>query len=89
VQEPEIADFLKTFRQHMLQEAADELERRQRHGLPGLVVRLVAERDRAVLHGDEPPVRQRHTVDIRCQIFQGGASVPDRLAMYRPGCVPG
>ena len=51
VQEPEIADFLPPCGQDVLHEAADELERRQRHGLPGLVVRRVAERDRAALHG--------------------------------------
>ena len=73
----------------MLQEALDEGQGVQGHGLPGLVAGLIAEGDRAVVQADEPPVGQGHPVDVGGQVFQGGAAIADGLTVHHPRRGPG
>ena len=89
MQKAKIADFLEALGQHVLQEAADTVQGRERHRLPGSVVRLIAEGHLAVLHAHQSPVRQGDAVDVGCQVFQRAAPVPDRLAMHHPFPGPG
>ena len=89
MQEPERADFLEAFREDVLQEARDEGQGIQRHGLPGLVAGLIAEGDRAILHAHQAPVGQGHPIDVGGQVLQDGAAIADGLAVHDPICGPG
>ena len=71
-----VADAVEVVGQDMQQEAADELVRREGHGLdprasrragPGAVV-LPAERHAAVVEGEEPAVRDRDPMGVAGQI---------------------
>ena len=61
----------------------------ERHGRPGLRARLVAERDLSLVQGDQSPVREGDPSDVWREIFQGRASVSDRLAVDDPLFAPG
>jgi hypothetical protein len=62
---------METLGQHVLQKAADELQRRQGHGLPAMVLGiLIAEADVAVLDRENPAIGQRDAVDIPAQVIQ-------------------
>jgi len=57
-EEAEIPDAVKSVRQHMDQEAADELPGVEGHRLPAVVIPVIlpAEADLAVVHGHQPVV---------------------------------
>jgi hypothetical protein len=63
-----VADAVKALRQHVQQEAPYELVRRERHGLPTAralnAVVLPAERDAAIVGGDEASVRDGDAVRV-------------------------
>jgi hypothetical protein len=62
---------METLGQHVLEKAADELQRRQGHGLPALVLGiLIAEADVAALERENPAIGQREAVDIPAQVLQ-------------------
>jgi hypothetical protein len=67
-----VADAVEALRQHVDQEAADELVRRERHRLPALgafdAVVLPAERDAAVVGRHQPAIGDRHAVRVARQI---------------------
>ena len=89
VQEADVTDFLEAFGEHMLQKTAEEVQGRQGHGPPAGLVRLIAEGDGAVLHAQQPPVRQGDPVEIGGQVFQSRLTIADRLAVDGPGGGPG
>src|SRR4051794_4641901 len=71
-EEAVVADAVEAVGQDVKQEAADELVRRERHGLdprasrravPGPVI-LPAERHHALVEGEKPPVRDRDPVGV-------------------------
>src|SRR3954466_2857834 len=75
-----VADAVEAVGQDVQQEAADELVRRERHGLdpraalravPGAVV-LPAERDTAIVEGDEAAVRDRDPMRVARQVGEHG-----------------
>src|SRR5919108_4360675 len=69
--QPIVADFVEPLGQHMLQKAANELQRWQGHGLPALVLGiLIAEAHVAVLDRENPAIGQRNPVDISPQVLQ-------------------
>jgi hypothetical protein len=69
--QPIVPDFVAALRQHMLQEAPDELVGRQGHGSPALVLGvLIAEAHLAVLDGEQAGVGQRDPVDLPAQGVQ-------------------
>ena len=64
VQHPEGTHAVKALGGHVLQEASQELLRRERHGAtPGLSTRAVAERDRVVVACDDRLAGQTRAVD--------------------------
>ena len=89
MQNADIADFLKAFGQHVLQETAEEFQGRERHRFPPRIMRFVAEGDCAVLHGDQSPVGQGDPGERGCQVCQSRLTIADRLAMHGPACSPG
>jgi hypothetical protein len=69
--QPIVPDFVEPLGQHMLQKAADELQRWQGHGLPSMVLGiLIAEADLAILHGENTAIGQRDPVDIATQVAE-------------------
>jgi hypothetical protein len=59
---------VETLRQHVLQQAANELQRRQGHGFPAVMVGvLVAETDLAILDREHAAIGQDAPVDIPAQ----------------------
>jgi hypothetical protein len=71
-QEAEVTDAAEPFRQHVEQEATDELINLERHHL-GLVVGAIilpTEADATVLAGEEPTVGDRDAVGVAPQIFE-------------------
>ena len=65
------ADFGEASGQHMRQQAANDLQRRQGHGLPALVLSLlVAEADVTILDREQPAIGQRDPVNIPAQVVQ-------------------
>lgn len=93
-QEAGRADFLEAFGQDVLQETLHEAHDVERHGRPGFLSRgflsrFVAERDLPLFQGDQSSVREGHAGNVGGQVFQGGASVPDRFAMHAPFFAPG
>ena len=69
-----VSDAMEALRQHVDEEAADELARLQRHGHvaagPLDPVVLVPERDAGLVGGDEPAVGDRDPVGVAGQIGQ-------------------
>src|ERR1700686_913960 len=71
-QEAEVTDAAEPFRQHVEQEAADELITLERHHL-GLVVGAIilpTEAGPTLLAGEEPTVGDRDAMGVAPQIFQ-------------------
>jgi hypothetical protein len=61
---------MATLGQHVVEKAADELQRRPGHGLPVMILGiLVAEADVAVLDRDNPALGQRDAVDRPAQVM--------------------
>jgi hypothetical protein len=80
-----IAHLLKPFRQDVLQEAPDELFRRQGAAFPVTTVALsIAKGDLTVVHFEDTVVAESHSKDVRGQILQGGLTDADRLAVGHP-----
>jgi hypothetical protein len=83
--QPIVPDFVAALRQHMRQEAPDELVGRQGHGSPVLVLGvLIAEAHLAVLDGEQAGVGQRDPVDLPAEVIEhppgawhGGCAVDD------------
>src|SRR5690606_39374123 len=71
-----MADPVEALRQHVEQEAADELVGADRHHLlpvgPAAAIILVAESDAAPVEGDQPAVRDRYPVRIARQVGEHG-----------------
>src|SRR5882724_10716867 len=70
----------------MLQEAADELQRRQGHGLPAMVLgHLITEANLAVIERENPAIGQRDPVDIPAQVAEHlFGPLHGRFAVYDP-----
>ena len=84
-QPAEVAHALKARRQHVLEEAAQELlsAQAQRAGLAGGAV-LVGEGDGARVAGDQAAGAQRGLLHVGGQVTQGGGAAADRLHIDDP-----
>src|SRR5229473_2889323 len=73
-QQPIVTDAVEAFRQHVHQEPADELVRRQRHGFPAArtfdAIVLPAERHATIISRDEPAVRDGDAMGVAREIAQ-------------------
>src|SRR5271167_279115 len=71
-EEAVIANTVKPVRQHMDQEAADELPGLEGHGLLTVVIPVIlpAEADLAVVHGDQAVVGDGNTVGIAADVIE-------------------
>ncbi len=67
-----VPDAVKPVRQHMNEEAADELPTIQRHRLLAVAVPVIlpAEADLAVVHGQQPVVGDGDTVGVASDIVE-------------------
>ena len=86
-EEAELADTYESGRQHVEQEAADELDRIQGHDLSVGMVRVVfpVEADAAVLQSAKPMVGDGDAVSIASQILEHAPRSPaGRLDVYDP-----
>jgi len=65
---------MEALRQHVHQEAADELVRRQRHGFPAAgtfdAIVLPAKGHATIIGGDESAVRDGDAMGVACEIAQ-------------------
>jgi hypothetical protein len=84
-----VTDFLETGGQDVLEEAADELQRIQRH-LPRTVRSdaTIGERDLTFVAGDDPMVADRHTEDVRSKVVQRGPAIAGGLSVHHPVATP-
>src|ERR1700686_823437 len=71
-EEAEVTDAVKPVRQHMDQEAADELVSRESHGLLTVVIAIIlpSKADLAVVHGNQAIVGDGDTVGIAADIIE-------------------
>ena len=71
-----MADAVKTFRQHMSEEAADEFVRRQCHDALALgiitAIVFVAEGDAGLVHGDQAAVRDGDAMGVAREVGEHG-----------------
>ena len=81
-EEAELADTYESRRQHVEQEAADELDRIEGHDLSAGMVRVVfpVEADAAVLQSAKPMVGDGDAVSIASQILEHVPRSPRRAA---------
>ncbi len=88
-QEPEVANFGKAARQHVLEEAPDDGVDREREAPRLLRARVgVAERDAIVVESLKPRVGEGDVKHIPRQITEGMIAAPDLLEMDGPPAVP-
>jgi hypothetical protein len=84
-EEAVIADLLKALGQDVLQETADELLSREGARLPATGSPVtVTEGDLTVLTFENPVVGKSNAKDIGGQVFEGGLTCADRLAVDDP-----
>lgn len=84
-----VSDLLEVFGQHMLQEAMDEIKRRQGFEIPRLGFGiLAAEGDLVVINRNETVIGDGNPEDIAGQIDGGLPAGTDRFAMHDPVFLP-
>jgi len=85
-----VADFHESRGQDVLEEAADELRRRQLHMAHFLRLRLaVAERDAVAVVGVDGGIGDGDAVDVAREVAQGVLAVADGFGMHHPLPRPG
>src|ERR1700744_5019754 len=91
-EEAEVPDAVKSVRQHMDQEAADELLGREGHRLPAAVVPVIlpAEAEFAVIHGQQAVVGDGDAMGIAPYVVEDLSRPGERpLGIDHPLCLPG
>jgi hypothetical protein len=84
--EPVVPDLVEALGQHVLQKTADELQRRQQHRLPAMVLGILrAEADVAVLDRGDRAIGQRDPMDIPAQVAEDLVGpLHGRFTVYDP-----
>jgi hypothetical protein len=84
-----IADFHEGFREHVLEEAANELFRRQRAApLLACIRAPIAKGNLIVFHLQDPVVADGHPKNVGCQVFQRPQARSHRFTMHHPVLFP-
>lgn len=88
--EPEVADFDKAFRQHMLQIAPEKLRNLKTASfLLFRFIILISKRNRCiVMERQIPLIRHRRAEDVRREILNHLPPVTRRFAMHHPVYIP-
>ena len=86
-EQPEVSDADKPTGQHMLHEAAKELDAVERHHFLGVGVRVIfpVERHGVIVDGRQAMVGDRHAVGVAGQVFEDLlGSAERRLGVHHP-----